>query len=158
MFDNIGGKIKSWAERIFTIQVIVSIVGGIIIFGLHVGLPALLLSLLVIVIGVFSAWLSFLFLYAFGQLVENSDEIVRLMEDKNPYTISNDTSKETQPSTIDEPKEKKLAPLPTWKPVDEADAIYVGETNVKCNNCDCVQFKGNRKCTRCGAKFVSYQN
>ena len=83
MFDNIGGKIKSWAERIFTIQVIVSIVGGIIIFGLHVGLPALLLSLLVIVIGVFSAWLSFLFLYAFGQLVENSDIIVSLMSDKN---------------------------------------------------------------------------
>ncbi len=41
-----------------------------------------------------------------------------------------------------------------WQPIDKTAAIKIGDTNIKCANCDCVQFSGNRVCKRCGAKFI----
>lgn len=40
-----------------------------------------------------------------------------------------------------------------WVPVDITSAVAVGETNIKCKNCQHVQFRRNRTCTRCGARF-----
>ena len=44
-----------------------------------------------------------------------------------------------------------------WQPVAETTAIKTGETNIKCLNCDCVQFSGNKSCKRCGAKFTKIE-
>ena len=41
-----------------------------------------------------------------------------------------------------------------WQPVAETTAIKIGQTNIKCLNCDCVQFGGNKFCKRCGAKIT----
>lgn len=44
-----------------------------------------------------------------------------------------------------------------WEPVDEANALAVGETNIKCTNCHRVQFKGNKVCNQCGAKLTEIE-
>jgi hypothetical protein len=44
-----------------------------------------------------------------------------------------------------------------WHPIAETTAIKTGETNIKCLNCDCVQFSGNKSCKRCGAKFTKIE-
>jgi hypothetical protein len=44
-----------------------------------------------------------------------------------------------------------------WNPVDETTAIAIGETNIKCTNCHHTQFKGNKVCSQCGAKFTKIE-
>lgn len=91
MFRNPGGKIKSYAKVLFWIGVVISIVIGVIEIGssfvaaaysYHGSFATILLGILggvlTVAIGTLISWLAVLTLYAFGTLVENSDELVRL--------------------------------------------------------------------------------
>ena len=44
-----------------------------------------------------------------------------------------------------------------WRPVSETTALIIGETNIKCANCNRIQFKGNIICNRCGARFIQFK-
>lgn len=44
-----------------------------------------------------------------------------------------------------------------YQPVEATNAYMVSETNIKCANCQRVQFRGNKSCNQCGAKFISIQ-
>lgn len=80
-YDNIGGKIKSLAMWIFIIEAATTIIAGVSLFLLAMagggpGPVSLLLILTIPVVIVFefmSSWL----LYAFGELVEKTQEIAR---------------------------------------------------------------------------------
>ena len=63
---------------------------------------------------------------------------------------NNEIVSQATPAPIAEPQEKEVF---TWHSVDATTAIAVGETNIKCTNCHRVQFKGNKICSQCGAKF-----
>ena len=78
MFENCGGKIKALAKVYTIIGVLSSIIAGIIVFKITEN-PWFFL---VIVVGGFLFfWVSALFIYGFGQLVSNSDEMVSLQVD-----------------------------------------------------------------------------
>ena len=79
MYDNIGGKIKSWAVWIFVVEAIAAVIGGIALIANDNGLVAFL----TIVFGPIAAWVSSWLLYGFGQLVENSDIIAAEYNRKN---------------------------------------------------------------------------
>ena len=79
MYDNIGGKIKSWAVWIFIVEAIAAIIGGIALIANDNGL----VGFLTIVFGLIPAWVSSWFLFGFGQLVENSDLIAAEYNRKN---------------------------------------------------------------------------
>ena len=79
MYDNIGGKIKSWAVWIFIVEAIAAIIGGIILIANDNGL----VGFLTIVFGPIAAWVSSWLLYGFGQLIENSDIIAAEYNRKN---------------------------------------------------------------------------
>ncbi len=80
MFGNIGGKIKALAQVITWIGIIVSILIGII--TMSTSGPV---GILIAVAGSLISWISSFILYGFGQLIENSDELVRLLsENKKP--------------------------------------------------------------------------
>ena len=78
MFCNIGEKIKALAQIITWIGIIVCVVLGIIIIANDDEL--VLIGLLVMVLGSLLSWVSSFVLYGFGQLIENSDKIVKKME------------------------------------------------------------------------------
>lgn len=91
MFRNPGGKIKSYAKVLFWVGVVISIIIGVIEIGssfvaaaysYHGSFVTILLGILggvlTVAIGTLISWLAVLTLYAFGTLVENSDELVRL--------------------------------------------------------------------------------
>ena len=80
-YDNIGGKIKSCAVWIFTVEAILAIIGGFMI--LLSDEDMILAGILVIVLGPIAAWISSWFLYGFGQLVENSDIVAAEYNRKN---------------------------------------------------------------------------
>ena len=79
MYDNIGGKIKSWAVWIFIVEAIAAIIGGIALIANDNGL----VGFLTIVFGPIAAWVSSWLLYGFGQLIENSDIIAEEYNRKN---------------------------------------------------------------------------
>lgn len=68
MFDNIGGKIKSLAQIMAYILMGLSILAGLLMLFSN---PVV--GLLSIVVGCLSAWIGSFFMYAFGELVENSE-------------------------------------------------------------------------------------
>lgn len=77
MFDNIGGKLKTLAVILFIIGVVASLVCAIA-FGITVDRWGdadfnFWLFLLILVAGCIGSYIGVLMLYAFGQLVENSD-------------------------------------------------------------------------------------
>lgn len=74
MFDNIGGKIKALAEVVCILGIILSIIGGFIIIAENSGL----LGFMFMVIGSLGSWVSSFTLFGFGQLIENTDLLVKM--------------------------------------------------------------------------------
>lgn len=74
MFNNIGGKIKSVASVLTGLGIAISIVIGII--AIIASAPGI--GLLTIFLGSLASWLSSLTLYGFGQLIENTDKLVKM--------------------------------------------------------------------------------
>ena len=72
MYDNIGENIKTLAVIFFVLGVLGSIIGTLAIWILKLGF---FLGLVVLAGGLFSAWILFCFVYGFGALVSNSQQI-----------------------------------------------------------------------------------
>ena len=81
MFNNPGGKIKDIVSIVCVIMLVLSIIYGI---GFLVD-EQIVLGLTILIGGPFVTWLSTIALYAFGQLVENSDKIVSDMNTLKLY-------------------------------------------------------------------------
>lgn len=77
MFNNIGGKIKSFATILTVIGIALSVIIGFVIMFGYPSIETFLIGLVVIAIGSLMSWLSSFLLYGFGQLIENSDIIAK---------------------------------------------------------------------------------
>ena len=75
MYDNIGKKIKDSAKWIFATEAIAAVIGGICV--IVDDFDSFFIGLLLIIFGPCVAYVSTWLLYAFGQLVENSDIIAQ---------------------------------------------------------------------------------
>ncbi len=93
MFDNIGGKIKGVAQFIAWVGIILTV---ILFFILTIsGEEELIaLSFVILIVGCLGSWLSSLTLYGFGQLVENSDSLVKINSINANITIQENECKE----------------------------------------------------------------
>lgn len=97
MFDNIGGKIKGLAKFICWAGIIISIIGGIVIiasssqsygyyYGRHIDGSMVATGIVVMVVGSLCSWIGSFVLYGFGELVENSEILVRTAK-KNGQSV-----------------------------------------------------------------------
>ncbi len=77
MFENISEKIKSASIILATAGMIVSFTLAVCLFFSNI-----LLALITGVIGSLFSWLGALVLYGFGHLIENSDKILKLQQEK----------------------------------------------------------------------------
>lgn len=101
MFDNIGDKIKSIAKTLFLIEVVLLVVFFIFRFFEIDGIDEFFALVVGIVLGIGGAYLGVVFLYGFGELVENSSIVAYALTDeeeeededdedeKNTYNKSN---------------------------------------------------------------------
>lgn len=190
MFRNPGGKIKSYAKVLFWIGVVISIIIGVIEIGSSFVAAAysyqgsfgtillgILGGILTVAIGTLISWLAVLTLYAFGTLVENSDELVRLnggipsgdktaekieVPEKMHQTLHNIQTepvvKATPEKQTEEPAEVVDAPVEETAPaVEETPAqedTAVTEVNEKvCPNCGEHAEKDAHFCRKCGTKL-----
>lgn len=90
MFDNIGKKIKSLAEVVTTLGIVFSILAGIV----NMINTGFLVGVVFMAIGILLSWISSFFIYGFGQLIENSDQMVSLLKQEkgNGASETDDTS------------------------------------------------------------------
>ncbi len=91
MFRNVGKSIKTIAIVFCIVDMISSIITGIVLMAEDDDYIAL--GLLIIFLGTFLAWVGALFIYGFGQLVQNSDIIANKIDPhtyirNNPQEIS----------------------------------------------------------------------
>lgn len=84
MFNNIGAKIKGIAQFITVVGIIICIIAGFVIMTIDEDL--IIVGLLVMVLGSLIFWLSSFILYAFGQLVDNTDKLVELQQPSDNKT------------------------------------------------------------------------
>lgn len=86
MFENIGSKIKTLAKIICAIEIVLFALFGlgtaISLFVRDEMVSGVLLGIFYCGIGILSAWISSIFIYGFGELIDNSRTIVCL-QDKN---------------------------------------------------------------------------
>lgn len=79
MFDNIGGKIKTLAQVVTWIGIISSVISGIALMSIDEDM--IFVGLMVMIFGSLMSWVSSFVLYGFGQLVENSDKLVKMSKE-----------------------------------------------------------------------------
>ena len=76
MFDDIGGKIKTLAEVVCGLGIAASVIGAIILWVQNSAYtPTIFAGVLVLVLGCLGSWIGSFFVYGFGQLIENTDDI-----------------------------------------------------------------------------------
>ena len=196
MFRNPGGKIKSYAKVLFWIGVVISIIIGVIEIGSSFVAAAysyqgsfgtillgILGGILTVAIGTLNSWLAVLTLYAFGTLVENSDELVRLnggipsgdktaekieVPEKMHQTLHNiqtepvvkatpeKQTEEPVEEVKEEPAEVVDAPVEETSTADEKTVEENAETEMNekvCPNCGEHAEKDAHFCRKCGTKL-----
>ena len=82
MFSNIGQKIKTLAKVCTWIGIICSILCGLVVIFEGGDIESILIGFLIGIAGSLFSWIGSFLLYGFGQLVENSDKIVKSLETK----------------------------------------------------------------------------
>lgn len=101
MFDNIADKIKTLATGICILGIISSVITGIVFM---VNDSEMILSgLIVAVAGSFLSWISSFVLYGFGQLIENTDELILCFEEADVSTAAPAASESTPPPAASKP-------------------------------------------------------
>ena len=92
MFDNIGGKIKTLAQVVCWIGIITSIIYGIVLMGTDDDL--IFLGFIVMVVGALLSWVSSFTLFGFGEIIEDTKLIRKvLVGDNLPSDIQNASEK-----------------------------------------------------------------
>lgn len=85
LYENIGRKIKSLAMCLFFVEAI-----GSLIAGIALGIEVEEIYFLLVLIGPFIAWISSFIMYAFGELVEDTESIRKNIVVKT--TFDNDSN------------------------------------------------------------------
>ena len=129
MFDNIGFKIQMLAFVSTIIGVVFSIIAGIICMS-----TSILYGIIVAVVGSFVSWIGSFAFFGLGQLIENTDRLVVLME----KTTGEKTNEKSENSTT--------------YPKITVDPYHVNNNDgyqaYRCAQCN--ELIRNRKCEYCG--------
>ncbi len=117
MFKNIGKQVKFLAKLFAGILIFSAVVGGIslIISGITEKTAfTLFIGVLVVAFGILSAWISNIFIYAFGELVDSTTNTERILSEiqhdfalfaasKSNYSVNSANNKNnTKSSEFDE--------------------------------------------------------
>ena len=133
MYNNAGAKVKTLAKTIAIIMMVFSCLGGLgtIIAGSFLG------GIVIAAVGCLGAWLSGLTLAAFGELVENSNKIVK--------TLGADAPK-GRPAASYQQAPAGYQPRPA-APQQRPAAAQV------CRSCGAPRKSSSPFCGSCGAKM-----
>ena len=187
MFDNIGGKLKLLAKVVAVLGIIVSIIYGFVLIAQGNQLSSYGSSLrstgsalsgigwVVMIVGSLASWILSWGLYAFGELVENSETIVNWTRRNNikDFQANMILQNNSNAGNVSEPTHKfrcdKCGNMISSYPCyicKHGENKNVAENNVKpaepkveakeviCPNCGSQQDKGDIFCCYCGTMLI----
>lgn len=102
MYNNVGKQIKSIISTIAIIEIVIFVIAGIVVACIDFEYTWWI-GLIIIVGGLFNAWISYLFLYAYGELVDKTCSI------ESYITQSNGSSSVANQNRIAGPNEWKCS-------------------------------------------------
>ena len=142
MFSDYGKKVMQLASVLAAIVIILSVLGGL---ALMVAAKKILAGIFVIIIGLALAYLGNIMMYAFGELVYNTSQILRNLQ--SPTTTEHSQDRVIHPG-------EKMYPnaAPTTKPVS---APSTAQDTITCPFCKKALPKGTVFCGSCGAQIGS---
>ena len=82
MYNNVGRKIKTCAKVFAIIFILITLILSVALLTSNSD-EEMVFGVILFPIGCFISWISFISIYAFGQLVENSDKMVALQKENN---------------------------------------------------------------------------
>ena len=77
MYNDVGKKIKALMETLLMIGIVLSVVGGIVVMTISDDL--IVVGLLIVIVGSLASWIACIFAYAFGELVDRTCNIEKLL-------------------------------------------------------------------------------
>jgi len=143
MFKNPGGSLKTYGKVVFFIFAIAAVIGGIMMFAGAMVLGGIVL----IAAGIFVAYLLSIFVIAFGELVENSTMIRRMMENGN--TIPNVPQQAFVPQPV---QQENFQPVENV-PEKTVDLNKESDMTVMCQFCGTANKTSASFCRNCGKKL-----
>lgn len=155
MFKNPGGSLKTYGKIVFFVFAIAAVVGGIMVFagagnigrynsGAAFGM--VMGGIVLIAVGIFVAYLLSIFVIAFGELVENSTMIRRMMESGN--TVPNVPQQTFAPQPAPQTEYKPYTP-----PAKTVNLSKNSDTALICPNCGKDNKVDASFCRQCGSKL-----
>ncbi len=125
MFVDIGKKIKGVARTTANVEIIISIIIGILVFVCTVAFGdveelwvGILLAIIIVIIGCAVAWSSAYLLYGFGELIDKTCDIEKNTRGNRKVLDNQPTVKQEQVESIAKPKSVKV--VTTNIPLDES--------------------------------------
>ena len=174
MYNNVGAQIKSVGVVFAVFLGIMSFIAGVSCFFL--GAIGVIIGLFVMFIGIFMAWVTSIFIYGFGQLVENSDKLVEMNTKKlssnintqnfvRPDPVSNMMA--AQKEIVVQPQKNAQSKKETAKPINntknekvtnnyvfnEEATISIPEGKKQCPICFEIVDEDSIKCSKCDFEF-----
>ncbi len=164
MFDNIGGKVKGLAQLVFALGVIIGIVAAAVAGVSAGGFGGIVLFIVILGISIVAAYLNVMLLYAFGDLVENTQRNAEYLSyisevigniDVNVVEIANGESGEDKnnPSAGGQSRASSVMPAnASAKLARIANSMNVGGAASKwrCSECDTSNDGATSVCRGCG--------
>lgn len=85
MFDNIGSKIKSLATIVCIVGIVASCLTGLVMMFMsgELGFGIFIVGLLIAAIGSLASWVGSFAVYGFGELIDNTTEIRKVLKGEN---------------------------------------------------------------------------
>ena len=168
MFNDIGGKLKGLAKVTTILGIISSVLSGIVQM-----IDQPLAGILIMVLGSVLFWISSFTIYGLGQLIENTDELVKqgrqapaaprspmVPEAQPAYTAPVPQPTPVYVAPAAQPAPQHTAPAAQPAPQHAAPAAQPSETAVEgipaengkilCPTCGTIQNANRRVCFRCG--------
>lgn len=159
MFDEIGFKIKTVAQVFTWIGIVGSVIWGFVVMGSNVD-NAVLFGILIIAIGSLASWLGSLTLYGFGQLIENTDILVKRGCEADKMSNESVDTKSGMPiymqnvrNTVKQNQQSKENSNNSTSQENE-----FSNATVQCPACFTVQRADRNACWNCGAKLPAREN
>lgn len=155
MHENVGGTIKKLAVAVCWIGILVCFIGAIILWHLSLSVQGCIL----LVAGSLCSWVSSLFTYGFGELIEKVDATHQELVCQNDllsnlvisFTANNTTASESYSAGT--PIEQNL-PSETGFQKPAQRAIIIDSQSIQCPVCGCTQNSNRNVCWDCGTSFI----
>jgi hypothetical protein len=143
LFDNAGRKIRQYAIGIFVVEVVLSVIGGIGLWfsmGEDMFLLGLLLGALVAGLGSLMAYITALFLVAYGDLVQKTEDNQQVNKEILEYLKENRTAAvSVQNASVESNTKKNTAAV---KPSNPQSWV--------CTHCNTENSNNYSMCKHCG--------